>query len=235
MTDYGIVPLFRAGGWVMYPLLGLSVLAVTLCFERVWFWLRHRSRACTRYERSIIALARTGNWSQARKLSDAGPSVPVILTRQLLAVDDSQAISPPMILEADVMTEVESIREPLERFSGVLSVTITAAPMLGILGTVTGIIHSFRLLGTEGPITDPVAVAGGISEALLTTAMGLGIAILILFPYTVFRAKADRALGQLEAYGHVLGELSRETRSRTAARASMPTHTHEVAPHAPAT
>ena len=81
----------------------------------------------------------------------------------------------------------------------------TAAPMLGILGTVTGIIRSFAAVGAqaaggagaEGP-TDPTLVADGIAQALYTTAFGLLIAIVTLFPYVIFRARIDRALGRLE-------------------------------------
>lgn len=195
----------HAGGWVMYPLVGLSVVACALCFERWWFWFGHRSGPCRRYERSIVALVRKGAWSEAIALAGDGPAVLVALTERLLGIGD---VGEKGIGQGDVLVEIESLRSAVERFSGVLSVTITAAPMLGILGTVSGIIRSFQLLGSEGPMTDPVAVAGGISEALITTAVGLGIAIVVLVPYVVFRGRADRFLGELEAYGLLISELS---------------------------
>jgi biopolymer transport protein ExbB len=71
--------------------------------------------------------------------------------------------------------------------------------MLGILGTVTGIIQSFELLGGARTIVDPRDVSGGIAEALITTAAGLIIALGALFPYMAFKAQADRALGRFEA------------------------------------
>jgi biopolymer transport protein ExbB len=71
--------------------------------------------------------------------------------------------------------------------------------MLGILGTVTGIISSFELLGTGGGVTDPTAVAGGVAEALLTTAFGLLVALMTLFPYVWSRGQSERCLGRLEA------------------------------------
>ncbi len=116
----------------------------------------------------------------------------------------------PEIGEADVAQAVETIRGEVERFAATLSAIITAAPMLGILGTVTGIIQSFRLLGTQGPVSDPSAVASGIAEALLTTALGLIIALVTLFPYSIFRARADRCLGRLDAFG--LGVVARARR-----------------------
>jgi hypothetical protein len=80
-----------------------------------------------------------------------------------------------------------------------LSTIITAAPLLGILGTVTGIIKSFNLLGEQSALTDPRNVAGGIAEALLTTALGLVIALVALFPYMIFRGQSDRSVGRMES------------------------------------
>ena len=80
-----------------------------------------------------------------------------------------------------------------------LSTTITAAPLIGILGTVIGIIRSFNQLGgDDGGINDPSVVSHGIAEALLTTAVGLVVALMTLFPYMVFKGQADRALGRVE-------------------------------------
>jgi biopolymer transport protein ExbB len=76
---------------------------------------------------------------------------------------------------------------------------ITAAPLLGILGTVIGIIHSFDMLGQAG-IQDPQAVTSGIAQALLTTAAGLLIAIFTLFPYNYFMAKVEKAATRIEKY-----------------------------------
>ena len=74
----------------------------------------------------------------------------------------------------------------------------TAAPLLGILGTVIGIIQSFQLLGTQSTLTDPREVAGGIAAALLTTAFGLIVALVTLFPYMLFKGQSNRAVGRME-------------------------------------
>lgn len=79
-----------------------------------------------------------------------------------------------------------------------LSTIITAAPLLGILGTVIGIIQSFKLLGEQMTLSDPKDVAAGIAAALLTTALGLTVALFTLFPYMIFRGQVDLAIGRLE-------------------------------------
>jgi biopolymer transport protein ExbB len=101
--------------------------------------------------------------------------------------------------DAVALEVVEDQRGRLERFMVTMSTIITAAPLLGILGTVLGIIESFELLGGRSTLTDPTAVAGGIAAALLTTAFGLVIALVTIFPYMSFRGQAARAIGRLEA------------------------------------
>ena len=76
---------------------------------------------------------------------------------------------------------------------------ITVAPLLGILGTVLGIISSFQLLGTSG-IADPKLVTSGIAQALITTATGLTISIVTVFPYNYFRARVAHASHVMEKY-----------------------------------
>ena len=102
------------------------------------------------------------------------------------------------VTDALVVDVVESQRPRLERFMPTLSTIITAAPMLGILGTVLGIISSFEVIGQAGSAGDPSLVSQGIAEALLTTAAGLIVALLVLIPYNLFRSQVDRTLGRIE-------------------------------------
>ena len=87
----------------------------------------------------------------------------------------------------------------MRRFMGVLDTIITVAPLLGIFGTVIGIIISFDMLGGGG-IDHPEAVTQGIAQALITTASGLGIAILTVFPFNYFNARIERAARFIEKY-----------------------------------
>jgi biopolymer transport protein ExbB len=98
-------------------------------------------------------------------------------------------------MESAATEEVQRMR----RFMRVLDTMITVAPLLGIFGTVLGIITSFEMLGTAG-IQDPKAVTAGVAQALITTAAGLAIAIFSLFPYNYFNAKVEMAAQDMEKY-----------------------------------
>jgi biopolymer transport protein ExbB len=101
--------------------------------------------------------------------------------------------------DAVALEAVEDQRGRLDRYLVTMSTIITAAPLLGILGTVLGIIQSFELLGARSTLSDPTEVAGGIAAALLTTAFGLVVALITLFPYMAFRGQSSRAMGRLES------------------------------------
>ena len=95
--------------------------------------------------------------------------------------------------------EAEETLKRMRKFMTVLDTMITVAPLLGIFGTVLGIITSFNLLGAGG-IEDPKTVTSGISQALITTATGLGIAILAVFPYNYFNTRIEAAAHVMEKY-----------------------------------
>jgi len=211
--------LFEAGGWVMWPLALLSVLALALAFERLLFWARTARPGRERWLRRLADDLRAGDEAAARRSLADDDSVYARVARDLLdrGVSDHSASE-----------LIETHRRPLERFSSLMSTIITAAPLLGILGTVTGIIESFRLLGgsqqsgASSLAADPALVASGISEALVTTAFGLIIAMLMLFPFTLSRAAADRALGRLEALAAAASHGLGERASRGAAHEKTP-------------
>lgn len=192
MLDFvttSFVDLMRRGGPIMWPLLGLSLLGMTLMVERGWFWLRTNPPGRGRRLGQLARLLRQGDTAAVRALVENDPSVYGRVVAAMAGEGGGEAVA----AEA-----IEVQRSRIERFMPTLSTIITAAPMLGILGTVTGIIASFNILSDEAT-TDPRAVSAGIAEALLTTAAGLVVALLVLFPYNAFRAQIDRTLSRLEA------------------------------------
>lgn len=192
-----LAALFVRGGPVMWPLLALSLFSLALCFERAVFWARTHGGVQRRRTAALAARVRAGDPAGARALAEADASVYARFVTMMLGPGGSS----PAIREADLREGVEEVRPAIERFSVTLSTIITAAPMLGILGTVTGIIRSFGLLGGREAAVDPARVADGIAEALYTTVFGLAVALVTLFPYVIFRAHSDRALARIEAIG----------------------------------
>ncbi len=185
--------LMRRGGPIMWPLLAMSLLAVTLIVERLWFWAAtHRPGRLARLRR-VEALIAGGELALAGELCRDDRSIYGRTAAALLAARQEGRS-----LAAAAAAALDAQRARIERFMPTLSTIITVAPMLGILGTVTGIIASFEILAAEQTTTDPRAVSQGIAEALLTTAAGLVIAIVVLFPYNACRAQVERALGRLE-------------------------------------
>ncbi len=182
--------LIDRGGFVMIPLFVVSVLSVALILERCWFWLLVGGRGSLVRLEKLNTFFRKGAHESAAKMvaKDASPYGEI--AKALLEEGPSDAVA---------LGAVEVQRPRIDRFMVALSTIITAAPLLGILGTVMGIIQSFNLLGAQDVLTDPTDVAGGIAAALLTTAFGLIIALVTLFPYMLFRGWSSRAIGRIEA------------------------------------
>ena len=184
--------LMEKGGPVMIPLLVCSVIALTVIIERLFFWIREDLRRNPALVDQVLELCRTGNWQAVReKVAGSRDYVIRILVAGILHRDFS-------MIKAMEAASAEEVRR-MRRFMAVLDTMITVAPLLGIFGTVIGIISSFELLGAGG-IEHPQAVTSGIAQALITTAAGLGIAILSVFPFNYFNSRAEDAALTIEKY-----------------------------------
>jgi biopolymer transport protein ExbB len=187
-----MLDLFRQGGIVMYPLIACSVISLTVILERALFWIRDKRNVDGRLVDQVLNLARTREYEKIKQSTQGSADYVVrVLVCGLVHKDYS-------LSKAMEMAAIEEIKR-MKRYLPVLDTMITAAPLLGILGTVIGIIHSFDMLGKAG-IQDPQAVTSGIAQALLTTAAGLLIAIFTLFPYNYFMSKVEKAGIRIEKY-----------------------------------
>jgi len=187
-----MIGFFVKGGPVMYPLLICSMLAVTVIIDRLIFWVREDYRRNSQLVDEVMELCRKGDWEGVKeKVQGSKDYVIRILVSGIVHRDFSMIKA----MESSAAEEVKRMR----RHMTVLDTMITVAPLLGIFGTVIGIITSFELLGAGG-IEDPQAVTGGIAQALITTAAGLGIAILSVFPYNYFNARVENAVLSIEKY-----------------------------------
>ncbi len=181
---------FQLGGPVMYPLLACSVIAMTVVTERFLFWSQLRKEQDPAGVQKVLTLAQQGKIAEAQS---AGRSLRDPVARVLTRGLEHWPSAVTGALEAQVELELR----PMRRYLGVLDTAITLAPLLGIYGTITGMIRAFGFLSRSG-LPDPVLVAGGIAEALITTAAGLTIAILAIPPYNFFAAKTEEMAHQIE-------------------------------------
>ena len=184
--------IFNKGGPVMYPLLACSIIALSVVIERAIFWLKLAIKSQPALVDEILELARQGDWKAIKnKTVHTKDYIIKILVSGILHREFSMIKA----MEAAAADEIKHMR----RFMSVLDTMITVAPLLGIFGTVLGIITSFEVLGSAG-IEHPQMVTGGIAQALITTAAGLGIAILSVFPYNYFNSRVENAAVLIEKY-----------------------------------
>ena len=187
-----MLEIFKSGGPVMYPLLACSIIVMTVIIERIIFWTRMNMERNQSLVDEVLELCRTGDWESVREKTTGSKDYIIrILVTGILHREFS-------MIRAMESAGAEEIRR-MRRYMGVIDTMITVAPLLGIFGTVLGIITSFDILGTTG-IEHPEAVTAGIAQALLTTATGLGIAILSVFPYNYFNSRIENASLSLEKY-----------------------------------
>jgi biopolymer transport protein ExbB len=191
-----VIQIFRSGGPVMYPLLACSILALTVIIDRLIFWIATDMRRKQPLLEEVIDLCRAGDWEAVRKkVTGSRDYIIRVLISGILHREFSMAKA----MEAAAVDELKRMRRHL----GVLDTMITVAPLLGIFGTVIGIITSFDVLGSTG-IEHPQQVTAGIAQALITTATGLGIAILSVFPYNYFNSRVENAAHAIEKHATML-------------------------------
>lgn len=184
--------IFQNGGPVMWPLLACSVIVLTVIIERTWFWLAVARRRDRKLLDEVLSFAEGGDWQRIRqRTKGCRDHVIRVLSVGILHREYDMAKA----MEAEARATVKR----MSKCMNVLDTMITVAPLLGIFGTVLGIISSFKMLGSGG-IADPKLVTGGIAQALITTAAGLAISIVTLFPYNYFRSRIENATHVMEKY-----------------------------------
>ncbi len=187
--NQNFIELFHKGGPVMWPLLITSVVATTVVFERIFFIVREKRRRDPELVGRILESVEEGDIEKAMV---AGLKSKDFVARTLVygLANREKSFSNALLRAAN---------QELTRFSQglqILDTIITLAPLLGLLGTVTGMIRSFSLLG--GEIEAPTVITGGIAEALIATAFGLSIAIIALIPFNYLNSRLEEARHEME-------------------------------------
>lgn len=197
---------FRLGGPVMWPLLACSVIAMTVVADRFLFWMRIRKERNAQGVERIVQLVKEKRVAEAQQASLAmADPVARVLAKGLEHW--------PQTVTSALESQVKQELGPMRRHLGVLDTTITLAPLLGIYGTITGMIRAFGFLSRSG-LPDPQLVAAGIAEALITTAAGLTIAILSIPPYNFFASKTEEMAHDIERQATALELLAEQEKGR---------------------
>lgn len=191
-----MVALMHKGGPVMIPLLVCSIVALAIILERFVFWFMNGVRRNARILSVILRQVEKGRLDDATKLCMHSRDTIAKILLEGIKNYDYNFIS---ALEAAASNEINIMK----RYMVFLDTIITLSPLLGIFGTVTGIIISFGILG-QGGIVDPSAVTGGIAQALITTASGLVIAIFTLIPFNYFNSLIESNAQEIEKYVNAL-------------------------------
>ena len=174
----------------MWPLLLASLIAVFTVVERLLFYLQERSHHAPRFAEDVFVLVDKGQFDKAVEIGTASPN---FVARTLAYGIQNRELG----LDTAVMRASASELRNFHRGLPTLDTIVTLAPLLGLLGTVTGLIHAFALLGRQ-EINGAAAITGGIAQALIATGFGLAIAIIALVPHNMLNARLESARLEIE-------------------------------------
>ncbi|HEY1335796.1 MAG TPA: MotA/TolQ/ExbB proton channel family protein [Myxococcaceae bacterium] len=191
----GFIAALRVGGAMIYPLLVLAVVATLVVLEKAYVFSTR-----TRLPRPLLEPLETFGftWDElGQRLSDVDSRN--YFARFVRVIVDNRK-RPVWWVESRAAEEATLIEQALGRWLWVLETIVTAAPLLGLLGTITGMVRAFHLFGAEG-LVDPRGVTGGVAEALIATAVGLFIALMALFAFNYFSHRLADLMDEMEQLG----------------------------------
>lgn len=182
--------LFAQGGPIMWPLLLTSIVSLAIIFERVYFIVGINRERQPRLIETILAQVEQGHINEAIRSGENSKDF-VVRTLVYGLKQRDRSFSSALL---------KSANRELKRFNNglfVLDTVITLAPLLGLLATVTGMIHAFGILGGR-ELDAPTVITGGIAEALIGTAFGLAIAATALIPFNYMNSRLEEARHEIE-------------------------------------
>jgi biopolymer transport protein ExbB len=189
LSSNWLIDKFHKGGPIMWPILIVSIIGLTVVIERIFWWGGRWFRRDPKRIEKVFTAIENGDTDEASRLS-RGSRDPVL--RMMWNGLNHQHASLQGALQVAAGIEIKRAG----RFLVVMDTLVTLAPLLGLLGTITGLIKSFSFLGNEELAVQ--AVTGGIAEALIATACGLGIAIFALIPFNFFTSRVSNLEFELQ-------------------------------------
>jgi biopolymer transport protein ExbB len=204
------VELFRKGGLVMYPLLLCSFMVITIAVER---YLHYRKAATdhTKLLPELITRFNNCDWAGAQQVCDSTGGAEGMMLSRGLANIQFDACDLESAMSNAAAQSAAKLREKL----GYLDTIVTLSPLLGLLGTVVGMISSFSVMSIK--TGQPQAITGGVGEALVATATGLCVAVTALIVHTYYSHWLDTIINGMEESGALLAEAKRRSDRRETA------------------
>lgn len=199
----GIMEWFQKGGPVMYLLLICSVCVVAILIERFMFY-RKAGSGIRSFTDTLPGLVQGSDWNNALQACEADTNAAAFVAKEGLTAAATGSDTE-LALEMAYGTAAAELRSGLNY----LSMIVTLSPLLGLLGTIVGMINSFNIFSLQAG--QPLAITGGIGEALIATATGLCVAILALVVHSYFAQKMDTILTELDK---VIAVITAEDRKR---------------------
>jgi biopolymer transport protein ExbB len=187
-----MLEIIKAGGWVMFPIIVCSVMAVAIILERLWT-LQEKRVLPRRLTKEVWEWVSTNklNHEHLKNLQDGSP------LGEVLSIGLSNRHRSREIMKERIEDTGRHVVHGLERYLNTLGTIAAISPLLGLLGTVVGMVNVFEAITSQG-VGNPAVLAGGISEALITTAAGLIVAIPALIGYRYLRGRVEELVIRME-------------------------------------
>jgi biopolymer transport protein ExbB len=206
----------KAGGVMVYPIAVLAVIASCIIADKAFVYWRY-----VRLPAATVDLIESYDFAWPDLQGALETLSPRNYFRRFFLVIAANRQKPPWWVESRAGDEAQQIEKALGRGLWFLETTVTAAPLLGLLGTIVGMMQSFGLIGASG-LVDPTAVTAGVAEALIATALGLFVALLALFAFNYFSRLQSQSHDELERLGtrlvdRIRMDQTREERTREVA------------------
>lgn len=190
-----ILNAIKFGGVVMYPLLALLFLAMVLIIDKILLY-----KKLVKLPKSLLQIIETYNFSWDELEVELGKISNQNYYKKFFTILVQNKSKPIWWIDSRAADEAKLIEKSLSCGMWILETVVTVAPLLGLLGTIFGMMDSFKLIGNDSLI-NPSGVTAGVAESLIATAFGLVIAVVTLFAFNYFSRKQDQVLDELERLG----------------------------------
>ena len=192
---YNSLEALQFGGITIYPLLLLGIIALAIILDKAFVYWRY-----VRLSASLLTLVETYRFAWAEFEQQMSSLIPGSYFGRFFRVILDNRTNPAWWVESRAADEAQLIEKALSRGLWVLETIVTAAPLLGLVGTIIGMMGSFKLIGGSG-LVNPTGITGGVAQALIATTLGLIIAIIALFSFNFFAHLQSRTMDEMERIG----------------------------------